>query len=38
MMLALQNYCEYNSQPVSKDDIQINQHYAGLSSDGYWYR
>lgn len=38
MMQKLREQCNQNRNILSTDDIQLDQFYAGQSSDGVWYR
>lgn len=38
MMLRLRDDCSNSNQIVSSADVYVDQYYAGLLQDGFWYR
>lgn len=38
MMMRLRCHCENMAENVCTSDVQVDQFYAGLLQDGYWYR
>lgn len=38
MMKSMQNYYKNSNKKIVLENIAINQYYAGLHQDGYWYR
>lgn len=38
MMREIQTYCNMNTTLINVENTELNQVYAGMHSDGNWYR
>lgn len=38
MMLQLRDNCSNSTEIVKSADVRVDQYYAGLLPDGFWYR